>query len=871
MRLQKIVLLFAFIIFSCFFIPKVFAVSELDVSVVGGNLLIDSCNSNLQPIMGYKGYVNDMEIFTTGPSGGYPCYARDLFFENIATFLASYPTPLALRFDFYSDPGFSSPVDASFTIYYDGSIFTTTPSTPPATTLSSEKAITSFSFQDLPTPVNGVIDETNHTIALTVPFDTDITDLRPTIDISSGATISPVNNIDFSNPVVYTVTAEDDSTEEYTVIVVVGALVRNPVIIIPGVLGTEISKGGDKLWLDLSRNLTDIGDQFMDSLEFNEDLTPSDLSLSLGNVIRKEVAKVGNVNFPLFDYSEHLIQEFQDQGYVEGTDIFLFPYDWRSGVNEGNVNQLKQKIADVIAETGASKVDSIAHSTGGLLLKKYVMENSMDNHIDKAVFVGVPNTGVPKAVKVLLQGDGFDIPFLSDGEIKKIAKNLPVIYDLLPSEQYFNSKGSYIKVIEQKLFGYTEKDLNFDEANTFLAVDHQLNVQALINSHHLHTADFDDYDMRTAGVDVYAINGCKAGTLGKVREVRSHSLFGDFTSYMVPEQIPGDGTVPLESSTNLPINESNKYYALKTTNHGKMLTADGIRQQIVNIISGSNLSAGDIITQNISECKLSGRAISVYSPLSIDVLDQDDNHAGLASDGVSIENNIPNADFEIFGEHKFIYLPTDEGQTYTINIAGTGTGVFTLTDTSINENDVTGMQVFENVSVTPSLLGNVNLSDNTSLDLDTNGDGTTDETLTPTASLNREEAENFVPNKEGDTNDNPLEDDSASNTNSGGDTIAKPSDPLPATPTDSTTPAQPPSEIIPAVKEEPAPEAGNDLENPKPKVENEKAEETQHLPQESSLTGSVADSNVPISYAIVIAVIGGALLISLLAKKFSKL
>ncbi|MFA6301097.1 MAG: hypothetical protein WC609_01965 [Candidatus Paceibacterota bacterium] len=519
-------------------------------------------------------------------------------------------------------------------------------------------------------------------------------------------------------------------------------LTHNPVIIIPGVLGTEINRptenGTEKLWLDLVHNLMDIGDEFMDPLQFNSDLTPSDTNLTIGDVIRKVL---------FFDYGDGLVEEFQNQGYVEGTDLFLFPYDWRFGVNEENVSKLKQKIIEVLIQSGADKVDVIAHSTGGLLVKRYAMENPSEHNIDKAVFVGVPNTGAPKAVKALIQGDSFGNFLVADSEMKKISKNLPVAYDLLPSEQYYNVKGSYVKIYDQSGILYTSHDLNYEDMNGFLTADHGLNAQALINAQKLHVPDFDNYDMRTTGIDLFAIDGCKAGTIGKIREVIYHGILGDYIKYLAPEETPGDGTVPLESSTNLPINQENKYYVL-AGEHGKMLSQEGARQKIVNIISGSDLPTQNIITQDISECELNGRAISVYSPVSIDVVDQDGNHPGLASDGVSIENNIPNADYEMMGEQKFVYLPTDDGQNYTISIAGTGAGVFTLTDAVVENNNATGMRVFENIPVTPNLLGKVNLADGTTLSLDINGDEEIDKTIGPSETLDAEQAQNFVPEQE---------------------------------------------------------------------------------------------------------------------------
>ena len=520
---------------------------------------------------------------------------------------------------------------------------------------------------------------------------------------------------------------------------------KTPVLIVPGVLGTEISKlksdgGLEKLWLDLAHNLTDIGDEFMDSLMFKDDLTPADSDLILGDVVRDITYNAKFDTISVFDYSTSLINEFKNQGYAENLDLFVFPYDWRYGVSDDTVNQLKQKIIDIKSQTGSDKVDIVAHSTGGLLVKKYVMQKLTENSLDKVVFVGVPNTGAPKAIKTLLEGDSFDNIFLSDNEMQKIARNLPVVYDLAPTAEYFKNKGSFVRTVNNHFLSSDIDNISFVGLDDFLINRHALNSLAWENSKKLHTVDFDNFDMRTAGVDVYAIDGCKTGTIGKITEVHSN-IFPDYYSLA---ETPGDGTVPLESATNLPLNEDNKYYALKA-DHGSMLSQDGIRQQIVNIISSTSTAVSDkLITQDVSKCGLSGRAISVYSPLSIDIVDQNGNHSGISSDGISIENYIPNADYEIMGDHKYVYLPTDEGQIYTIKVFGTGDGVFTLTDNSIVDSQTIGMQVFSQIPVSTKLKGNLSLGNITTLSLDVDGDGAIDQIMQPNI-LDMIESQNFDP------------------------------------------------------------------------------------------------------------------------------
>ena len=83
-----------------------------------------------------------------------------------------------------------------------------------------DKSIKAFRFEK-PDSAIGEIDEEKGTITVTVPYRTDLSKLVPVIDIPDNTRISvkPGKEPDFSEPVVYVVTAEDGTTKEYTVIV----------------------------------------------------------------------------------------------------------------------------------------------------------------------------------------------------------------------------------------------------------------------------------------------------------------------------------------------------------------------------------------------------------------------------------------------------------------------------------------------------------------------------------------------------------------------------------------------------------------------------------------------------------------------------
>ncbi|TCO06080.1 DUF5018 domain-containing protein, partial [Natronoflexus pectinivorans] len=83
---------------------------------------------------------------------------------------------------------------------------------------NNEALITSFSISGQ----TGVIDDENETISIIMPFGTDLTNLTPVIEFSENATVDPQSGVaqNFSGPVEYTVTAEDETTsKEYLVTV----------------------------------------------------------------------------------------------------------------------------------------------------------------------------------------------------------------------------------------------------------------------------------------------------------------------------------------------------------------------------------------------------------------------------------------------------------------------------------------------------------------------------------------------------------------------------------------------------------------------------------------------------------------------------
>ncbi|OJI06883.1 hypothetical protein BK004_01955 [bacterium CG10_46_32] len=490
--------------------------------------------------------------------------------------------------------------------------------------------------------------------------------------------------------------------------------VRNvPVILVPGIAGTILKQevfgglGDITLWPNFLWTAISVAESYMDPLSMNEDGSPSDNSVYVDDIFRKASIFGGTI----FDYLDGLINDFESAGYQENTDLFLFPYDWR--LNIQSISQfLVDKIDSVIQQTGSQKVDIVAHSMGGLVLKQYILDNS-SSRVNKMIFVGTPHLGSPKSAKVLLYGDNLGMGLIMNQlEIKSITKNMASVYQLLPSSLYISEIGKYFYNLA------IPKSHTYDEVNNYL-VNQGLNFSLVQSADDLHSNALDDFN--TTGMDAYNIVGCDTATLGKII-IRNQELVK--VEYGV-EFVAGDGTVPLDSATAIDIQANKTFYAIGVE-HATMPSQSSIKQLITEIITGTlDTSSLPDISQDISQCVFNGQVVSVHSPVNLNVYDANGNHVGPDENG-DIELNIPGATYEQIGDNKFIFIPNTDSTSYNIQHDGTGSGTFSLYVSKVVNNQVIETAYYTDVPVNQSTSAQVALSSDvsgTTLQVDTNGTG----------------------------------------------------------------------------------------------------------------------------------------------------
>lgn len=121
--------------------------------------------------------------------------------------------------------------------------------------------------------------------------------------------------------------------------------------------------------------------------------------------------------------------------------LFAFPYDWRQDIAETS-KKLKDFIGCVRRIHPDTDVDILAHSMGGLLARRYVIENP-DHHVAHIATVGTPFLGAAKFPYVAFSGDFENLPKIlqSHKETRDMVKYFPGAHQLMPSPAYYGMIG----------------------------------------------------------------------------------------------------------------------------------------------------------------------------------------------------------------------------------------------------------------------------------------------------------------------------------------------------------------------------------------------------------------------------------------------
>jgi pimeloyl-ACP methyl ester carboxylesterase len=232
---------------------------------------------------------------------------------------------------------------------------------------------------------------------------------------------------------------------------------KRPVIVIPGILGSELinSKTGDKVWPSAFRTS-------QEGLPISPDLAANHDDLVPGKII--ETVKLARVLPEVYVYRDLLEALRRYAGYRDGDwnnpaadgyqdTFYVFPYDWRQD-NVSNARELVRRIEQLKSKLKRPdlKFNVVAHSMGGLIARYAAMYGDADlppgdgpiqptwrgaAHIGKIVMIGVPNEGSADAFATLVEGYSITeglrrrVPLLNKLTAEDVVST-PSVFQLLP-------------------------------------------------------------------------------------------------------------------------------------------------------------------------------------------------------------------------------------------------------------------------------------------------------------------------------------------------------------------------------------------------------------------------------------------------------
>jgi pimeloyl-ACP methyl ester carboxylesterase len=354
---------------------------------------------------------------------------------------------------------------------------------------------------------------------------------------------------------------------------------REPVIIIPGVAGSELSAGsafrlsinnghggtythdyaaGEKVWVNAWEAIASSDDDYFDAIKLQADgVTPVAPALYVSNIYESAY--------------DDLIGYLQGQGYQLGVDLWIFPYDWRQDIRTTS-SQLDAKITQALVATNGGRsdpaawtikrADIVAHSMGGMVARNYIADPARASRIDQLITLGSPQLGTPKFLKALLYGDTFGPSFLGIGlspdEVKDVVQNMSGANQLLPSAPYYayydNSDSTrlrpYIEDRDVDGNGSAGGALSYSAVKQLL-LNTGRNGAVLGKAESYHTAIDTQRGGGVNGVRWAALIGYGYGTLGQLREYTG-SCWSWYRYVPCAKRdenvVDGDGTVALMSA-----------------------------------------------------------------------------------------------------------------------------------------------------------------------------------------------------------------------------------------------------------------------------------------------------------------------------------
>jgi pSer/pThr/pTyr-binding forkhead associated (FHA) protein len=193
---------------------------------------------------------------------------------------------------------------------------------------------------------------------------------------------------------------------------------RRPVVVIPGLCGSELRRGNMILWPNYPYILAHPRALMLDS-------GPVEVT----GMITEVVVVPHLIKLDAYSRLTHFLEA--SLGYHLGIDLLEFPYDWRQDAGV-IARQLAATIKTWREEMGHGPVTVIAHSMGGLVTRYYLDQLDGRENVDHLIVMGTPHLGTAKSASLLLGGAGAGALTVVSDRVRTFSLSLPSTYEILP-------------------------------------------------------------------------------------------------------------------------------------------------------------------------------------------------------------------------------------------------------------------------------------------------------------------------------------------------------------------------------------------------------------------------------------------------------
>ncbi len=509
---------------------------------------------------------------------------------------------------------------------------------------------------------------------------------------------------------------------------------RDAVILIPGILGTKLDFTTIAPPLNIwpsPNELVKADDEYLNLLSLGINGLDLPGRSFIASDIIQNITALGLFTKNIYG---NIVNLFENNGYANNMLLFQYPYDWRLNLST-TAQGLAQTIQTAAINSESGKVNIVAHSMGGLLLKEYLRTAPANtiNRINKVIFLGTPHLGAPKASKVLLYGDNLNISILDEERARIITQNMPSVYQLLPSQKYINDFSGYITDARSEI----KKVLSHDSTNQFLS-DSGLNSSLLTNANVFHTT-LDTYP-NASSIKFFDIIGCGSTKTISSIIIKNNGKFD--LRYTL-----GDKTVPYVSASSVG-NINQRYFS--NADHMDLVQNTGVLEQLINIFDGKSGQIAEGVSTSTTSCASNDPTIifATHSPVNLHIYDSQGNHLGPDANG-DIEYGIPGSSYDTIGDNHFAVVPDSATTTYRIVIQAYASGTFDfdwskLTGSAVTERTSYLNQPLQTASTTATFTYTSDAT-NPLLAIDNEGNGSVDKTVAASAKVSGAAAADATP------------------------------------------------------------------------------------------------------------------------------